>query len=55
MPLADFGIRNAVRKAYNLPELPKPAELAALSEKWVPYCSIASWYLWRSLEGTAGI
>jgi DNA-3-methyladenine glycosylase II len=55
MPLADFGIRNAVRKAYNLSELPKPAELAALSEKWVPYCSIASWYLWRSLEGTAGI
>jgi DNA-3-methyladenine glycosylase II len=55
MPLADFGIRNAVRKAYNLPELPKPAELATLSEKWVPYCSIASWYLWRSLEGTAGI
>ncbi len=55
MPLADLGIRNAVRKAYNLQELPKPAELAALSEKWIPYCSIASWYLWRSLDGPAGI
>lgn len=55
MPLADLGIRNAVRKAYNLPEMPKPAELAALSQKWEPYCSIASWYLWRSLEGPAGI
>ncbi|MBV8896657.1 MAG: DNA-3-methyladenine glycosylase 2 family protein [Acidobacteriaceae bacterium] len=55
MPLADLGIRNAVRKAYDLPELPKPAELLALAEKWQPYCSIASWYLWRSLEGPAGI
>lgn len=55
MPLADLGIRNAVRKAYNLPELPKPAELTALAEKWRPYCSIASWYLWRSLDGPAGI
>ena len=55
MPLADLGIRNAVRRAYNLPDLPKPAELAALSEKWAPYCSVASWYLWRSLEGPAGI
>lgn len=55
MPLADLGIRNAVRKAYGLPELPKPAELAKLAEKWHPYCSVASWYLWRSLEGPAGI
>jgi DNA-3-methyladenine glycosylase II len=55
MPLADLGIRNAVRKAYGLSELPTPAELLALAEKWHPYCSIASWYLWRSLEGPAGI
>jgi DNA-3-methyladenine glycosylase II len=55
MPLGDLGIRNAVRKAYGLDDLPKPAELALLAEKWHPYCSIASWYLWRSLEGQAGI
>lgn len=55
MPLADFGIRNAVRKAYGLDALPKPAELAKLAEKWHPYCSVASWYLWRSLEGPVGI
>ncbi len=55
MPLADLGIRNAVRKAYGLAELPTPAELAKLAEKWHPYCSVASWYLWRSLEGAAEI
>lgn len=55
MPLADLGIRNAVRKAYGLSELPTAAELLVLAEKWHPYCSIASWYLWRSLDGPAGI
>jgi DNA-3-methyladenine glycosylase II len=55
MPLADLGIRHAVRKAYGLEELPKPGELSKLAEKWHPYCSIASWYLWRSLEGSAAV
>jgi DNA-3-methyladenine glycosylase II len=50
MPLTDFGIRNAVRQAYGLAEMPKPAELAELAKKWHPYCSVASWYLWRSLD-----
>jgi DNA-3-methyladenine glycosylase II len=54
MPLGDLGIRNAVRKAYGLAEIPKPTELAVIAEKWHPYCSVASWYLWRSLDGSAG-
>jgi DNA-3-methyladenine glycosylase II len=55
MPLGDFGVRNAVRRAYGLADLPKPAELAKLAEKWHPYCSVATWYLWRSLDGFATI
>jgi len=55
MPLSDLGIRNAVQKAYNLPAAPKPADLARIAERWHPYCSIATWYLWRSLEGQAQI
>jgi len=55
LPLGDFGIRNAVRKAYGLSELPKPIKLSKLAEKWHPYCSVASWYLWRSLDGQAEI
>ncbi len=55
MPLADLGVRNAVRIAYGLPELPKAAELATLAQKWHPYCSVAAWYLWRSLDGAAEI
>jgi DNA-3-methyladenine glycosylase II len=55
MPTADFGIRSAIRKAYDLPELPKPSEVTRFAQKWHPYCSVASWYLWRSLDAPAGI
>ncbi len=55
LPVADLGIRSAVRKAYGLADLPKPAELQQIAEKWHPYCSIATWYLWRSVDGPAGV
>src|SRR5437016_2090874 len=50
LPTGDLGIRSAIRKAYALEELPTPAEMETMASKWRPYCSIASWYLWRSLE-----
>lgn len=55
LPLADLGVRSAVRIAYGLSALPTAAELARIAEKWHPYCSVASWYLWRSLDGSAEI
>ena len=50
LPVGDLGVRAAMKKAYGLPELPKPAEMERIAAVWHPYCSIASWYLWRSLE-----
>ena len=55
LPTGDLGIRNAIRKAYGLGELPTPAEMEGMAAKWRPYCSVASWYLWRSLEGDANM
>jgi len=55
LPTGDLGIRNAIRKAYGLLELPKPAEMETLSEPWRPYRTVASWYLWRSLEPDANL
>lgn len=55
LPVSDLGIRNAVRKAYGLEEMPTPLELAEIAEGWHPYCTVASWYLWRSLEGLAAL
>lgn len=50
LPVGDLGVRMAMKKAYELDELPKPAEMQKLAEPWSPYCTVASWYLWRSLE-----
>jgi DNA-3-methyladenine glycosylase II len=55
LPVADLGIRSAMRKAYGMTELPKPHEIEAIAQAWRPYCTIACWYLWRSLENEAAI
>ncbi|SPF50558.1 DNA-3-methyladenine glycosylase II [Candidatus Sulfopaludibacter sp. SbA4] len=55
LPVGDLGIRNAIRKAYGLAELPQPSEMEVLAERWRPYCSVASWYLWRSVEPNANL
>ncbi|PWU03800.1 MAG: DNA-3-methyladenine glycosylase 2 family protein [Terriglobia bacterium] len=51
LPTGDLGVRTAIQKAWGLTELPKPVEMEKLAERWHPYCTVASWYLWRSLEG----
>ncbi len=50
-PVDDLGIRNAVKRAYNVE--PTKDTLAAVAEPWRPWRSVASWYLWRSLALTA--
>ena len=46
----DLELRNAMRKSYDLPEVPKPPQMREIAEPWRPYRSVASWYLWRSLD-----
>jgi DNA-3-methyladenine glycosylase II len=53
LPIGDLGVRSAIRKVYGLEELPHPKQVEELALSWRPYCSVASWYLWRSLEGPA--
>jgi DNA-3-methyladenine glycosylase II len=55
LPSGDLGIRAAIRKAYGFDELPEPAEIETLAARWRPYCTVASWYLWRSLEPNANL
>jgi len=51
LPVGDYGVRKAARDLYGLADLPKRAELESLGEPWRPYRSIATWYLWRSMDG----
>ena len=50
LPVGDLGIVTAVQRAYGLRKPPKPERLHKIGEAWRPYRSIASWYLWRSLD-----
>ena len=50
LPVDDLGIRAGIRRTYNLLELPDKKTVEKLGQRWQPYCTIASWYLWRSLE-----
>ncbi len=50
LPVADLGIRTAMKKAYELEDLPKAPEIEKIAAAWKPHSSIACWYLWRSLE-----
>jgi DNA-3-methyladenine glycosylase II len=49
----DLGLRAGVRELYGLEELPTRAVMRERAEPWRPYRSVASWYLWRSRDGTA--
>ena len=53
LPVDDYGVRKAAQRAYGLPELPDARWLREKGEAWRPYRTVASWYLWRSLEPSA--
>ncbi len=52
LPTGDLGIKNGIHKLYELPEKPTPEDIetVALNNHWHPYESIASWYVWHSLD-----
>jgi DNA-3-methyladenine glycosylase II len=55
LPVGDLGVRTAMRRAYRMRGLPKPARMEKIARAWRPWCSVASWYLWRSLDGEAAL
>jgi DNA-3-methyladenine glycosylase II len=52
LPVGDLGIRRAVQNEYGLDELPDAGALERIAEPWRPHRSLASLYLWRSLDQT---
>ena len=50
LPIDDYGVRKGLMRVLGLKELPTRAELAERGERWRPYRSAASWYLWRACE-----
>ena len=54
LPVTDLGVRRGYQFTYGLDELPSLEELRVYGERWRPYRSVASWYLWRAVELGAG-
>jgi DNA-3-methyladenine glycosylase II len=50
LPVGDYGVRKGMQRLYRLRELPKPQKMERIAAAWRPYRSIASWYLWRSID-----
>ncbi|MDQ6886515.1 MAG: DNA-3-methyladenine glycosylase 2 family protein [Gemmatimonadota bacterium] len=50
LPDLDLGIRKAIRKEYRLRKMPTSERVQQIGKKWAPYRTVASWYLWRSLD-----
>ena len=50
LPTGDYGVQMAIKKYYRKRKLPKPKDMEKIAKAWVPYRSIACWYLWRSLD-----
>ncbi len=49
-PTGDYGVRAGFARAHGMDELPSPAELQDLGERYRPYRSVAAWYCWRVLD-----
>lgn len=51
LPVTDYGIRKGFMRAFRTRELPSPKRIAEHGEAWRPYRTVASWYLWRAVDG----
>ena len=50
-PVTDLGIQKGFQSFFQLDELPRPDQMIEKAEPWSPYRTLASWYLWRLVEG----
>jgi DNA-3-methyladenine glycosylase II len=50
LPVDDYSLRKAYATAFRKRKLPTPEALLKAGEKWRPYRTVASWYLWQTLN-----
>jgi DNA-3-methyladenine glycosylase II len=50
LPVSDLGVRRGFMLTYKTPEMPAARQMTEHAERWRPYRSVASWYLWRAVE-----
>ncbi|KAM0938140.1 putative DNA-3-methyladenine glycosylase II [Dioscorea sansibarensis] len=50
LPVGDLGVRKGVQMLYGLEDVPRPSQMDSFCERWKPYRSVGSWYMWRLVE-----
>ncbi|MGA9884707.1 MAG: hypothetical protein WBQ34_13400 [Candidatus Acidiferrales bacterium] len=50
LPIHDYGVQKGFALTYGKKAIPKPRELAEFGERWRPYRTVASWYMWRAVD-----
>lgn len=50
LPIHDYGVQKGYALTYRKRRIPKPRELAKFGERWKPYRTVASWFMWRAVE-----
>ena len=50
LPIHDLAVKKGWSVTYGKKHMPKPTELLAFGERWRPYRTVASWYMWRAFE-----
>lgn len=50
LPLDDVGLQNGISRCYFSGEPVSRSEIREVATSWAPYCSVATWYIWRSLD-----
>jgi DNA-3-methyladenine glycosylase II len=50
LPLDDIGLQNGISRAYFSGEPVSRSEIREVAASWAPFCSVATWYIWRSLD-----
>jgi len=50
LPVGDLGLKKGIQSMYSLKELPEKEQIEQLAESWKPYRTVATWYIWKSLQ-----
>ncbi len=50
LPVGDLGLKKGIQHLYSMPDLPEKEEIEKIAEKWRPYRTVATWYIWKSLN-----
>lgn len=50
LPVDDLGLQKSIQKWYGFDNIPSREEIRNIAKKWEPYCTVATWYLWKASD-----